>query len=81
MAVRVAFYTIYIRQAVRLTSPWGKEYSFFPEFENREPTRIKGAGVKNGSKKGDLIIDWIIAYPRRGNSRLASVLREMQGAG
>jgi len=79
MTKRVTFHTIYARQAVMIASPWGKEYTLYPDFEEREPTRIKGAGVKKGNKKGDMIIDWIIIYPQRGNPRLASVLREMQG--
>lgn len=81
MTVRVTFYKIYTRQCVTVVSPWGKEYPMYPDFESSESVRIKGAGVKKGNKKGDLIIDWNIIYPRRGDPLLTSALRNMQGTG
>ncbi|WAS91916.1 DnaJ C-terminal domain-containing protein [Nannocystis punicea] len=79
MTVQVTFYQIYLQEAVTIKTPWGQPHRFVPKYRNTEATRIKGAGVKKGRKKGDVIIEWDVVYPPRHDPHLTAALRDLQG--
>lgn len=76
--IRVTFFQIYVRETIKVRSPWGKVRQFCREFTDTEATRIKREGVAVNGKRGDFIIEWEVIYPPRGSLELASLLRYLQ---